>query len=93
MHELAHFIRGHKPVQVGSVPWFPLPLREYREEDEDEAEWLGGCLQLPRVALEWSASRSMSHQQIADHFGASLKMARYRWNMTGMARQFRRRAN
>jgi Zn-dependent peptidase ImmA (M78 family) len=93
MHELAHTICGHKPVRVGFVPWFPLPLREYRKESEEEAEWLGGCLQLPRVALEWSARHRMSHQQIANLFGASLEMVQYRWNKTGMERQFRRKTN
>lgn len=91
MHELGHVIRGHKPIRIGFVPWFPLPIREYRPEDEEEAKWLGGCLQIPRVGLEWAMNHGMSQQQIGIHFRASQELVRQRWHTTGIGKQHTRR--
>ena len=90
MHELSHVILGHEPALFGSVPWFPFPLREYRKEDEEESEWLGGCLQVPRSGLLWALKSGMSELEIARHFGASTDMIRYRRNVTGVDKQLMR---
>lgn len=88
MHELAHILCEHPAPQLQSIPGFPLGLREYDFEKEKEAEWLGGCLQLPRNALSWALKRGMDHNAIADHFRASHDMVRFRINMTGLKRQY-----
>lgn len=90
MHEIAHIVCGHKPIRIGYVPWFPFPLREFRQEDEDEAKWLGGCLQIPRVGLEWALGAKMTPLEISEHFGASPEMVSYRRNMTGIDIQRKR---
>ena len=90
MHELAHIICEHQSKRVVIVPGVPFPLREYRKEDEKEAEWLGGCLQIPRVGLVWALGQNMTQNQIATYYGASSDMVRFRRNVTGVDRQFQR---
>jgi Zn-dependent peptidase ImmA (M78 family) len=88
MHETSHIVLKHKPIRIVSVSWFPFPLREYRKVDEAEAEWLGGCLQVPRIGLEWAIKCQMEQDQIAEYYGASIQMVNYRRNVTGINRQF-----
>lgn len=79
MHELAHVILEHQPIQINTSLW----KREYRQKDEAEATYLGGCLQIPKRGLDWCLQKKMTNDQIANHFGASLEMVQYRRNMTG----------
>jgi len=80
MHELAHVILNHP--MVGFDPVTGLPLRNSRHEAE--ATYLGGCLQIPRLGLQWASQRNYSGQQVAAHFGASEEMVNFRGNMTGI---------
>ena len=90
MHEASHLILAHVPQALKTLPGFPFPLREFNEEQEEEASWLGACLQLPRDALVWAYTRGMSATEIAVHFGASADLVRYRTGVTGIKRQFSR---
>lgn len=85
MHELAHHLCGHpsKAIDLGGG----LALRHFVQEHEEEAAWLGACLQLPRRALAYHARRS-SPDQVALLFTASHDMLRYRYGVTGLRRQF-----
>ncbi|MFD0798453.1 ImmA/IrrE family metallo-endopeptidase [Maribacter chungangensis] len=87
MHELAHIICGHKVDQDKLSLGLSGFLRDYNEEQENEAEWLGACLQLPRPALIWALKKGMSERDIADYFNASIEMTRYRINITGVKAQ------
>jgi Zn-dependent peptidase ImmA (M78 family) len=78
MHELAHILMGHK--MVGFDRKTGLPQR--REGDEDEATYLGGCLQIPQRGLLWAVQRKMSLRETAIHFGASEEMVQFRCNVT-----------
>lgn len=78
MHELAHILLEHP--MTGFSPETGLPLRDARHEDE--ATYLGGCLQIPRLGLRWAAQRGYVYTQIAGHFGASEDMVRFRSNLT-----------
>ncbi len=82
MHELAHLLLGHQPIRFHQVSG-TIPVREYRTADEKAAEYLGGCLQITARGLDWAFQRNMAHCEIAEHFGASVQMVRYRCNMTG----------
>lgn len=84
MHEMAHIICGHESSSVKIHPDLGFPLRKHNQEQEDEAEWMGGCLQLPRQALVWALNRGMSMKEVGDYFKASLSMVRYRLNVTGL---------
>lgn len=87
MHELAHLLCRHRPARMLTFPGFPFPLREFDPDQEEEAIWLGACLQLPRPALWWALRRGMDANTIATHFGASHAIVQYRRNVTGVDRQ------
>lgn len=93
MHELSHIICEHSnAVDLEELHNLVLPtyMREYNEEQEAEAEYLGACLQLPRESLLWAlANQNMSKQMISQHYTASPQMVTYRINATGMKYQLR----
>lgn len=91
MHELAHVILGHEPQRFVRLPGTPFVLREYPEGNEEEAEWLGATLQIPREGLVPLVAQGVSNQQLALRFGASMEMVRFRRNITGVDAQIRRR--
>ncbi|MBD2614442.1 ImmA/IrrE family metallo-endopeptidase [Nostoc punctiforme FACHB-252] len=80
MHEFGHLLLRHKIVRFD--PNTGLPLR--RQSDEDEATYLGACLQIPRRGLLWAVHRQMTQTEIAVHFNASEEMVRFRSNVTGI---------
>jgi hypothetical protein len=91
MHELAHILCNHQPAQLVKLDYFPIPIRSYDPVQEEEASWLGGCLQLPRDALLWAIRRGMNNPMIVEHFGASMDLVRYRRQITGVDFQVSRR--
>lgn len=80
MHELAHVILKHE--MVGYDPKTGMPLRQ--QQDEDEAVYLGGCLQIPKRGLLWAVQKKMNIAQIALHFNASEEMVKFRINVNGI---------
>jgi Zn-dependent peptidase ImmA (M78 family) len=90
MHELAHIICKHIAWQSDIVGVFPFLMRSYNVEQEDEAAWLGACLQIPRAALLALIRRGFSNEALAALFGASEDMVIFRRNMTGIDHQLRR---
>lgn len=81
MHEFAHVILKHK--MVGYDPKTGLPQR--RQQDENEAVYLGGCLQIPRRGLLWAKQNQMNSSQVALHFNASGEMVKFRCNINGIS--------
>lgn len=80
MHELTHILLNHP--MVGFDPQTGLPMRE--PHYEDEAIYLGSCLQIPRLGLQWASQKGYTRQEIAEYFGASEEMVRFRCNMIGI---------
>lgn len=80
MHELAHVLLNHKSVGFDKVNGLPMRC----DRDEDEAVFLGGCLQIPRRGLLWAIQKKMSKSQVAEHFMASEQMVSFRSNVTGL---------
>jgi hypothetical protein len=92
MHEIAHVLCEHKCNSVNFSNG--LPCRAYDPAQEEEAEWLGACLQIPRDGLLWCLRKGWDTATIAVHFGASTALARFRRNKTGVDAQLARaRAN
>lgn len=84
MHELAHIIRRHEiPDDIARLCLL-LNLHYYNKEQEEEAKYLGGCLQITRAGLQWALNRNFTKEEIADYFNASLEMVIYRLNTTGV---------
>lgn len=93
MHELAHIILGHDLTDaLASEAGYLVPAF-YNTEQEDEANWLGGALLLPRPALLWMRARRMTDSDAAEHFLVSGEMLRWRVRMTGVDLQMRRAAS
>lgn len=79
MHELAHLILEHPPGQLylaTNGSW----ERDFNEQVEAEAGYLGSCLQIPRRGLQWAIQNQMSSEDIAKYYGASIEMVRWRCN-------------
>ncbi len=90
MHEIAHIICKHASSELIRVGGLPFLLREYNADQEEEASWLGACLQLPRPALWWAVKRRLTVAEMVQHFQASEELIRFRRQVTGIDRQFSR---
>jgi hypothetical protein len=82
MHECAHTILGHPMMPL--IPGVSTAPRD--PQCEEEAIYLGGCLQIPKRGLLWAIQKGMNAEQIASHFGSSVDIVCYRANMTGQAK-------
>ena len=91
MHELAHLILDHKPTTVILSQDGSLVMRSFNQQQEEEADWLAGCLLLPRDALVYSVKLGLTIQQIADKYFVSVKLATFRHRITGIDAHMRRR--
>lgn len=87
-HELAHRIRGHEAQEVDVSEEGLLLLKSYDKVQEEEADWLSGCLLLPREALASIRRRQLDDQEASAEYGVSMKMLTYRMAMSGVNRQF-----
>jgi hypothetical protein len=67
-----------------------LILNTYDRGQEDEANWLAGCLLLPRDALLHIRATWSDLSSAATHYGVSMDLLTYRMNITGDENQFRR---
>lgn len=63
-------------------------LKSYDKLQEEEADWLSGCLLLPREALIAIKKRKLQLAEAASTFGVSQRMLNYRLATTGVNRQF-----
>jgi Zn-dependent peptidase ImmA (M78 family) len=88
-HEIAHIILGHEPSMMFMSPNSGMALRTHNEEQEEEANWLAGCLLLPREALMFIRQRGMPDEDACSQFGVSSAMLRFRFNVTGVDVQLR----
>lgn len=87
MHEIAHIIRKHeRPEYIKSMS-LPLNLYYYNELHEEEAKYLGACLQIPREGLLQALRQRWTEANISEHFTASPQMVKYRINSTGVLNQ------
>jgi hypothetical protein len=87
-HELAHLILNHKVRSIERIG--DLKLLTCDSAQEEEADWLAGCLLLPRPLLLRAAQRGLSPEQIADRHNTSESMARFRLNASGVLVQLGR---
>jgi Zn-dependent peptidase ImmA (M78 family) len=84
-HEVSHLLLGHDLDEVRMVAG--MPFRTCRPDQEEEATNLGGTLLLPRPLLLRATRRGLGVEEIAEQYGVTLDMARFRLNRTGVARQ------
>ena len=92
MHEIAHHLCGHKPAAMQMSKEGVLMLETYSRKDEEEADWLSGCLLLPRPALMYIKRRMSDEEAICEHYMVSRAMLKYRLDVSGVNYQHRRQA-
>lgn len=88
MHELSHHMLDHKPAALDVSASGIMMLETYDQQQEEQADWLSGCLLLPRDALVHIKKRRIEVVAAAKHYGVSLAMLRYRMGVTGVNYQF-----
>jgi len=86
-HELAHLILNHQSDQVELSKEGFLFRTAFDQEQEQEADWLGGCLLVPREGLLRMSFRTGSAPALANHFGTSVELINWRLRMTGVGKQ------
>ena len=89
-HELAHVILNHRPATTSVSDEGILFRDRYDTEQEEEADWLGGALLLPRGGLLSVYRGNSSSEVIGQIFGVSIKLVDWRLRMTGILMQARR---
>ncbi len=89
-HELAHLILDHEPGRIDLSPAGHLLLNSFERAQEEEADWLSGTLLVPRAGLVIAYRSTQDPRFLADQFGVSVDMLKWRLRMTGVATQARR---
>lgn len=84
-HEISHTLLEHTPVALDDPSRY-TPNAEL----EAEAEFLGGALLIPRDGALELMCDGMSETALAEHFGVSLAMARWRIRGTGVDKHAQR---
>lgn len=86
-HELAHALLLHDPVPAIDGL---TGCRNWNETNEDEADWLGGELLVPREMALAVARGRFSESDARYRLGVSDKMLQWRLNATGARAQVKR---
>jgi hypothetical protein len=68
-----------------------IPMRWFPEDKEDQAQFLGYALHLPKDALFWALKRGMTKEEIGARFCASQQVVTMRINCTGVGKILGRR--
>ena len=87
-HEISHVILEHPArtvERVGGNNFFTCDA-----EEEQEANWLAGCLLLPRPLLVRETRTGATAKDLAERHEVSEQMASWRLNASGVLLQLRR---
>ncbi|MEU8251841.1 ImmA/IrrE family metallo-endopeptidase [Nonomuraea sp. NPDC048916] len=87
-HELAHLLLGHQVRELQTIAGHIFLTCD--PDQEEEANWLAGCLLLPRQVLLREAFADATPDAIATKYHVSTQMARFRLNASGVNLQVRR---
>jgi len=90
MHELSHILIGHEPARMDVAEGGMLMLNSYNRDQEEEANWLAGCLLLPRDALVLIRRQGIGLAEAIRKYGVSQQMLTWRLNVTGVDKQLER---
>lgn len=78
-HELAHVILEHEPAPVLSS----VGTRSWNPEQEQQADWLGATILVPRPAALAIARSGEPHDDAAARYGVSVQLMQWRIRATG----------
>ena len=90
MHEIAHIDLKHLPARVEVSKTGLLLLSDYSDDQEQEADWLGAALLVPRDGLMRMRRQQKTVTEIAQYYGVSNVLCEWRLRMTGVDTQIRR---
>ena len=90
VHELAHIILDHDPAKLIVSQDGAMVMRSYDQKQEEEADWLGWSVLLPREALVKSIRAGLSRSQVAVRYGVTEELVTYRLRVTGVEAQFKK---
>lgn len=85
-HELAHGLLAHPPTPALDNKG----CRDWNEDIEDEASWLGGALLVTEAAALAIARGRWTKDAAAVQFNVSAQMIQFRLNATGAAKRVQR---
>jgi IrrE N-terminal-like domain len=85
-HELSHVLLEHEPKPALGAGG----CRHWENREEDEADWLGAALLVPREGALHQMTLDGDLERGAAHFGVSIELFRWRVNHTGVRRQLAR---
>lgn len=88
-HELSHLLLKHKPAKPNVSEAGIMVMENYDQQQEEQADWLSGCLLLPREALVHIKKQRLDMSIATKQYGVSLSMFKYRMDVTGVSYQFR----
>jgi len=91
MHEMSHVILGHELADACVLSDGSLVPSNFSQDQEDEADWLGGTLLLPRAALLTIRGSRMSDDEAQAKYEVSSEMLIWRIRMTGIDYQLGRK--
>ncbi len=89
-HEAAHLLLSHSVKEVETLGG--LSFLTCDPDEEQEANWLAGCLLLPRELLLKAHYAGLDAEAIAARYEVSEQMATFRLRTTGVLRQGAHRA-
>jgi Zn-dependent peptidase ImmA (M78 family) len=78
-HELSHIVFDHE----AEAPLNVTGARDWDGAQEREADWLAGCLLIPKDAAHAAARAGRTDEEVAAEFGVSRALATWRMRMTG----------
>lgn len=84
-HEVSHLLLEHTMSSVqtlGGATFYTC-----NADEEQEANWLAGCLLLPRPLVYRAAKNGLDATAMAERFNVSEQMAGYRIRATGVMQQ------
>lgn len=84
-HEASHLLLKHSVKEVEQLGGFSFFTCD--PDEEQEANWLAGCLLVPRALLMRAVTRGLDVDAIADLCSVSTQMAGFRLRATGVKRQ------
>lgn len=79
-HEFAHILLCHKTEFLSSSN---NGCRNFDQEKELEANWLAGSILIPNIAAHHIVFSEKPHNQSAEEYGVSLKMLKFRLQVSG----------
>jgi Zn-dependent peptidase ImmA (M78 family) len=85
-HEISHSLLEHEPTALISSDG----QRYWNAEFEEEANWLGAALLIPRDGALSMAKAGWSTLEIATQYGVSESLCRWRISQSGIAQQTQR---